>query len=108
MIVKKKTKPKKPGKPRSARPKDWREALRLYLSEAPSVDAVFVNCVTETVHVYSIVEKFEDESCEALLKQEAKVESAFPKVSFEFHTRVHQGRKPGESGPWGSELVYLR
>lgn len=108
MIVKKKTKPKKPAKPRSPRRKEWREALRQFLSEVPAVDAVFVNSVSETVHVYSIVEKYEDESCEELLKQEAKVESTFPKVSFEFHTRAHQGRNPGESGPWGSELVYLR
>ncbi len=108
MIVKKKTKPRKSSKPKKPRAKDWRNAIRLHLAKVPAVDAVFVNTASGTVHVYSVVEKFEDESCEQVLKAEAKVETAFQKVSFEFHTRAHQGRKPSESGPWGSELVYLR
>jgi hypothetical protein len=108
MIVKKTTPPRKLSKPRTPRTKDWRDAIRLHLAKVPTVDAVFVNDASGTVHVYSIVEKFEDDFCEQLLKEEAKVEKAFPKLSFEFHTRAHQGRKPSESGPWGSELVYLR
>jgi hypothetical protein len=72
------------------------------------VDAVFVITASDTLQVYSIVAEFEDDSCAQLMKEEAKVEMAFPKLSFEFHTRAHQGRKPAESGPWGSELVYLR
>lgn len=92
----------------SARPKSWRDAVRKYLSKVPKVDAVFVNDVSGIAHVYSVVEKFGTEDCGLLLKQEAKVEKAFPQVPFEFHTRAHQGRKPGESGPWGAELVYLR
>ncbi len=107
MIVKK-PKPRKPAKPRARRPKDWRDAIRLRFAKVRGVDAVFANDASGTVHVYSIVEKFGDEDCGQLLKEEAKVEKAFPKVSFEFHTRAHQGRNPAESGPWGSELVYLR
>jgi hypothetical protein len=109
MIVKKpKPKPKKPTKTRARRTKDWRDAIRVHLAKVAAVDAVFANDASGTVHVYSIVEKFEDDSCGLLLTEEVKVEKAFPKVSFEFHTRAHQGRKPSESGPWGSELVYLR
>ncbi len=106
--IAKKSKPKKPSNSKPAGPKDWRAALRFHLAKVPTVDAVFVNAVTDTIHVYSVVEKFEDDSCGQLLKEEAKVEKAFPKLSFEFHTRAHQGRQPSESGPWGSELVYLR
>ncbi len=105
MIVKKKTKSAKPKKPRV---KDWRDALRRHLSKVPAVDAVFVNTATDTVHVYSIFEKFTDDPTGRLLKEESRVEKAFPNVSFEFHTRAHQGREPSKSGPWGSELVYLR
>ncbi len=107
MIVKK-PKPKKAAKPRARGPKDWRDAIRLRFAKVRGVDAVFANGASGTVHVYSIVKKFGDEDCGQLLKQEAEVEKAFPKVPFEFHTRAHQGRKPSESGPWASELVYLR
>ena len=105
MVVKKASRPRKAA---TARRRTWKDALREHLSKVPEVDAVFVNTASDTIHVYSIVAEFEDESCGKLLQEEAKVESAFPKVSFEFHTRRHQGRKPTESGPWGSELVYLR
>jgi hypothetical protein len=104
----KKSKPRKPPTSKPTRAKDWRDAIRLHLAKVPTVDAVFVNTASDTVHVYSIVERFRDESCGELMAQEAKVEKAFPKISFEFHTRAHQGRNPSESGPWGSELVYLR
>jgi hypothetical protein len=101
-------KPAKPRKPKKRVAKDWRAALRRHLSKVPEVDAVFVNTASGTVHVYSVVEVLDDHHCGPLMEQEAKVEKAFPKVSFEFHTRVHQGREPCESGPWGSELAYLR
>jgi hypothetical protein len=105
-MIAKKT--KKAAKPKGARAEDWRAAVRRGLAKVAAVDAVFVSTASGTVHVYSVVEKFEDESCGPLLDEESKIEKEFPKVSFEFHTRAHQGRKPSESGPWGSELVYLR
>jgi hypothetical protein len=108
MIVKRTTKSKTSQKPKTTTKKDWRAAICQHFSKVPAVDAVFANALGETIHIYSIVEKFGDESCEQLLKQEDKVEKAFPKLSFEFHTRAHQGRAPDKSGPWGSELVYLR
>jgi len=107
MIIKK-PKPKKPAKSRARRPKDWREAIRLYLAKAPGVDAVFVSTVTETVHVYSVVKQHREVYYKGIMRQEEAIEKAFPEVSFDFHTRAHQGRNPSESGPWGSELVYLR
>src|SRR5688572_5298838 len=97
MIVKKNAKPRKPTKPKVRHKEDWRNAIRRYFAKVPGVDAVFVYALSESIHVYSIVEKYEDDSCEQLMKQESKVEKAFPKVPFEFHTRAHQGRKPSES-----------
>jgi hypothetical protein len=108
MIVKKKTKTRKPSKARTRRPKDWREAIRLYLAKAPGVDTVFVDAASDTVHVYSVVKELRDKYYEGLLKQENVIEKAFPDTSFEFHTWVHQGRDPSKSGPVFSELVYLR
>ena len=107
-VVKKSAKQRKAPASKGARPKDWRDAIRLHLVKAPGVDAVFVNTVSDTIHVYSVVKEHREKYFKGLLQQEALVERAFPEVSFEFHTRVHQGRKPSESGPWGSELVYLR
>lgn len=108
MIVKKKTKPRKSSKPPTPPAKDWRDALRVHLAKAPGVDAVFVNTVSDTIQVYSVVKEHRESYYKGLLRQEELVEKAFPEISFEFHTRAHQGRKPSESGPWGSELVYLR
>ena len=108
MIVKKKRKSSKASKPTKSRVKDWRDAIRLHLAKAPGVDAVFVNTVSDTIHVYSVVKEHREKYFTGLLRQEELIEKAYPEVSFEFHTRAHQGRKPSESGPWGSELVYLR
>jgi hypothetical protein len=104
----KKSKPKKPPRKASASPKDWRDALRLHLAKVPTVDAVFVNTASDTVHVYSVVKEHRERYLKGLLRQEDVVEKAFPEVSFEFHTWVHQGREPSQSGPPFSELVYLR
>ena len=108
MTVAKKAKPKEPAKKASARPKDWRDAIRRHLAKAPGVDAVFVNTASDTIHVYSVVKEHREVYYKGILRQEDLIEKAFPEVSFEFHTRAHQGRKPSESGSWGSELVYLR
>lgn len=108
MIVKRTAKPRKSSKPRASRAKDWRDALRAHLAKAPGVDAVFVNTMSDTIHVYSIVKQLREKYFKGLYRQEGLIEKAFPEISFEFHTRAHQGRNPSESGPWGSELVYLR
>ena len=108
MIVKKSKKPAKTPKATTARPKNWQDAIRLHLGKAPGVDAIFVATENGTVHVYSIVKEIREKYYKGLLEQEAVIEKAFPEVSFDFHTRAHQGRKPSESGPLFSELVYLR
>lgn len=104
----KKPKPKKPAKKASAPPEDWRDAIRLHLAKAPWVDAVFAATDNGTVHVYSVVKELRDKYYAGLLKQESVIEKAFPEISFEFHTWVHQGRDPSKSGPPFTELVYLR
>ncbi len=108
MIVKKKTKPRKAAKRPAPRPKDWREAIRVYLAKAPWVDAVFAATENDTIHVYSVVKELREKYYEGLHEQENRIEKAFPEISFEFHTWVHQGREPSKSGPVFTELVYLR
>lgn len=110
MIAKKRTKPAKSAKPRARRPKNWRDAVRRYLSKVSAVDAVYVyvSAASGTVHVYSIVEQHGDDSCGPIMEQEDKVEKAFPRVSFEFYTRAHQGRHPSEVASPAWELLYLR
>jgi hypothetical protein len=106
--VAKKPKPKKTPNSRAIKPTDWRDAIRLHLAKVPTVDAVFVNTASDTIHVYSLVKEHREVYLKGILRQEDLIEKAFPEISFEFHTRAHQGRNPSESGPWGSELVYLR
>lgn len=72
MAVTKKAKPKKAATVKSARPKTWQDAIRLHLAKVATVDAVFVNTASDTIHVYSIVERFRDDSCGELMEQEAK------------------------------------
>ena len=108
MIVKKKAKAANASKPKASRAKDWRDAIRLHLAKAPGVDAVYVSTASETIHVYSVVKELREKYYKGLLEQEDLIEKAFPELSFEFHTRAHQGRDLSVSGPWGAELVYLR
>lgn len=108
MIVKKPKSTAKAPKPGKPRPKNWQDAIRLHLSRVPAVDAVFACKENGTVHLYSVVHDFEDSIYELLLKKESLIEKAFPRVSFEFHTRAHQGREPHYAAPWDAELVFLR
>lgn len=100
--------PKRRATSRPMKAEPWREAVRRRLAKVPEVDAVFVRQENGTVHVYSVVEDFDEAYYARLLKQEDLIEKAAPKVAFEFHTWVHQGRNPSESGPPFSELVFLR
>ena len=108
MIVKKTRIQKETAKTKRKPKSDWREAIRLHLAKAPWVDAVFAATQKDTVHVYSVVKELREKYYEGLLDQERVIEKAFPKISFEFHTWVHQGREPSKSGPSFTELVYLR
>src|SRR5438093_1455138 len=100
MIVKKAKKTVKAPSTKKTRPMDWRDAIRLHLAKVAEVDAVFVSKENGTLHVYSVVHDFEDDFYEMLLKKESLIEKAFPRVSFEFHTRAHQGREPHFAAPW--------
>jgi hypothetical protein len=91
-----------------ARPKDWRDAIRLHLAKVPEVDAVFACQENGVIHVYSVVEEFCESYYKRLLKHEDLIEKAFPKMSFEFHTRAHQGREPHDAAPWDAESVFSR
>jgi hypothetical protein len=109
MVVKKSSKPRKVSAGKSAPLKTWRDAVRLHLGKVPEVDAVFACTVNGTVHVYSVVYDFLDDSFyKPLQRQERLIEKSFPAVSFEFHTGVHQGREPHFAAPWDAELVFSR
>ncbi len=108
MIVKRKMKSRQPVRAKKRPANDWRAAIQRLFAKVSAVHAVFTYEFDDAIHVYSIVERFDDDSCGKIMKQESMLEKAFPDLSFEFHTRAHQGRKPSESGPWSSKLVYLR
>ena len=108
MAITKTARMRKASRPKKPRGKDWRDAIRRRLAKAPGVDAVFVYALSETIHVYSIVMEHREKYYKGLQHQEDLIEKEFPELSFEFHSRAHQGRNPSESGPWGAELVYLR
>jgi DNA-binding Lrp family transcriptional regulator len=108
MAITKTPKTRNQGRPTKSPAKDWREAVRRHLSKVPEVDAVYVSTASATVHVYSVVEDFHSTNYKRLIRQEDRVEEEFPEISFEFHTRAHQGRKPTGKEPHASELVYLR
>jgi hypothetical protein len=78
MTVAKKSKPKKPSRPMPGGPKNWRDAIRLHLAKAPGVDAVFVNTVSDTIHVYSVVKELRETYFKGLLRQENLIEYTFP------------------------------
>src|SRR6266511_477795 len=105
MVVKKAAKPRKRA---AVRAKNWREAIRFHLAKVREVDAVYVSTASGTVHVYSVVESFHKTDYPRLLREEDRIEKAFPEISFEFHTQAHQGRKPTGKEPYTSDLVFLR
>jgi hypothetical protein len=60
------------------------------------------------VHVYSVMLEHRSEVYCQLLEQERLIENDCPGVTFEFHVRVHQGRKPFQAVPFGAHPVYFR
>ena len=108
MAITKTASPRKAARPKKPRGKDWRDALRRHLAKAPEVDAVYVSTASATIHVYSVVESLHKTDYKRLIRLEDRIEKEFPEISFEFHTRAHQGRKPTGKEPYTSELVFLR
>jgi hypothetical protein len=83
--------------------------LARHLSKVPRVEAVYVeHDDARLVHVYSVVSDYDTAFYRKLLNQERRIEREMPEVSFEFHVRAHQGRRPGLAVPFGSVPVYLR
>lgn len=84
-------------------------AISRRLSRIREIDAVFVTLDDDRlVHIYSVVPEYRDDLYGKLLKQEGLVEGEFPGLNFEFHLRAHQGRKPGQAVPFGSQLLFER
>jgi hypothetical protein len=105
MAVAKNKSQKKTAPPR---PKSWQDAVNLHFVKIPEIDAVFTASDNNVVHVFSVVREFKDSVYDKLLKKERLIEKAFPEISFEYHVRAHQGRKPSLAVPFGAEAVFLR
>ena len=107
MIAKKSTKkrnargeqPKRPG---------WRDSLRRRLAKVPEIDGIYFVKDGTTVHVFTVIKEHLSEIYEPLMKQETLVEKDHPRISFDFHTREHQGRPSHQAVPHGAEAVFLR
>ena len=108
MAITKNAKRRRPTRPKKSPVLDWRDAIRRQLAKVPEVDAVYVSAYGTYVHIYSVVEDFDDKMYKKLLKQEALVEKEFPRHYFEFHTTVHRGRKPDAADLSRCDVVFLR
>jgi len=85
----------------------YEDSVRRHLSQAQGVDAVFIWLDDAgVVHVYSVARDYRDEVYRSLSKKERLVEKECPDVTFEFHLRAHQGRKPSRAVPIGSQVVF--
>ena len=84
---------------------DWRESLRQRLRKVPEIEGLFVVTNGGTVHVFSVFEEIEFIRYKLLMKQEGLVEKDNPLITFDFHTRVHQGRPPHRAAPHGAEAI---
>jgi hypothetical protein len=92
---------------RARRPHE--QALNRRLSKVESIHAVFLTTDDERIiHVYSVVSDYRPDLYDKLLKQERIVEKEFPKLTFEFHVRAHQGRQPSRAVPFGSQPLFVR
>jgi hypothetical protein len=98
---------KRPAATNGALP-PYRESLVRRLTAIPEVEAVFIVADGNVVHVYSVLAGHQSRIFKALMKQENLVEKDQPGISFDFHTRVHQGRPPHRAVPFDSELVFLK
>lgn len=79
-----------------------------YLSKIRAVDAVFISTEDDIIHVYTVVFDYNSELTNKLMKTERLIEKDWPGISFEFHTRAHQGREPFSTVPIDSQIVFGR
>lgn len=83
-------------------------AVRSHLSKPRAVEAVYVTVEADVFHVYSVVSEYDPAVYEKLMRQEARLEEAFPGVRFDFHTRASQGREPSLAVPFEAQCVFVR
>src|SRR5262249_28002363 len=83
-------------------------AVRSHLSKLRAIEAVYVTAETDVFHVYSVVSEYDPAVYEKLMRQEARLEEAFPGVRFDFHTRASQGREPSLAVPFEAQCVFVR
>ena len=78
------------------------------LTKVPEIDGIFVAEDGNTIHVFTVIAIHDSKIYKRLLKQEDLVEKDHPPLSFDFHTREHQGRPPHRAVPYGAEMVFVR
>jgi hypothetical protein len=86
----------------------YHEALIRHLAGLVAVEGVFTLCEDPVIHVYSVIAEHQSAIYKSLLRRETLVEKEHPEISFEFHTRVHQGRPVHRAVPFGATQVYCR
>jgi hypothetical protein len=87
----------------------YERSLERRLSTIQDIEAIFTSTDDDgVVHVYPVVREYRSELYDELLQQERLIEEEHPQISFEFHVRAHQGRKPHRAVPVGARLVFLR
>jgi len=104
MSVVKKNKPKLT----STALRSWPAYVCRLFASISEIDAIFASADNSAIHLYSVVREFDESLYGRLLKKEGRLEKEFPELSFDFHVRAHQGRKPYLAVPFGAELVFAR
>jgi hypothetical protein len=87
---------------------NWRNSLLVRLTKVPEIDGIFVAENGNTIHVFTVIATHDSKIYKRLLKQEDLVEKDHPSISFDFHTREHQGRSPDRAVPFDAEMVFVR
>ena len=87
----------------------YHTSINRHLSKLPEIDAVYTwSDDSGVIQVYSVVQDFQSSIYENLLKKERLVEKDFPEISFDFHVRAHQGRRPECAVPVGAVTVFVK
>ncbi len=87
----------------------YQRSLAQHLGAVAKVQAIFSQeDENGVVHVYSVVDEFDDKVYKLLLKRERLVEDDFPDAKLEFHLRASQGRRPFLAVPFDARPVFLR
>jgi hypothetical protein len=92
----------------NGQPPSYRESLARRLGKVAGIEVVYIMIRGDVVHVCSVMAEHESRIFKSLIKQENLVEKDHPDITFDFHTRVHQGRPLNRVVPTGADVVFSR